>query len=347
MTEKAILITGAAGEVGHALVKHFSDNDTRRVVALDLNDNPGYSPSRVEYIKSNICDKAVFEALNKRYDFEEIFHLASILSTGGEKNPLLAQQVNIDGSLNVLNLAREQGLRLGRPTKVIFPSTIAIYGIKDLATKQAAGTVTESQFLEPITMYGINKLYVENLGRYFEKNFKFLERAENEHSVDFRGVRFPGILSSETVPTGGTSDFGPEMLHFAAQGKSYECFVEAGTTIPFMVMPDAVKALLKLAAAPKEKLSRQIYNVTAFSISAEEISREVKKYFPGFKMSYKPHARRLAICNSWPMDIDDRLARKDWGWAPDYSRERSFAEYLVPAVIKRYSSATDKQACNH
>ena len=338
MSEKAILITGAAGEVGHALVAHFAKKGGCRVVALDLAAEPGYSYPHVHYIKADIRDKAIFESIDSKFDVTEIFHLAAVLSTGGEKNPLLAHEVNVEGGLNVLNLARSQGIKRGSATKVIFPSTIAVYGISDLATKAKAGKVKETDYLTPITMYGVNKLYVENLGRYYERYFQYLTRAENEATVDFRGVRFPGLLSSETIPTGGTSDYGPEMLHSAAQGKNYECFVEAGTTIPFMVMPDAVRVLLELANAPKAKLTLPVYNVTAFAPSAEQIHTEILKHFPDFKVTYKPHPKRLAICNSWPSDTDDSKARADWGWKADYDFSKAFSEYLVPAVTQRYSA---------
>ncbi len=157
-------------------------------------------------------------------------------------------------------------------------------------------------------------------------------------SIDFRCIRFPGLISAVTIPTGGTSDYGPEMLHHAAQGLPYNCFVRPDTCLPFMVMPDAIKSLLDLEAAPRENLSQLVYNVTSFSLSAEEISEIAKKSFPQTQVTFNPHPSRQTIVDSWPADIDDLAARRDWGWQPDYDQNRAFDEYLIPAIKQRYTS---------
>lgn len=150
-------------------------------------------------------------------------------------------------------------------------------------------------------------------------------------------MRFPGLISAFTVPSGGTSDYGPEMLHAAAKGEPYACFVRPDSTIPFMAMPDGVKALLDLANADAANLTRTVYNVGAFSLSAEEFRQQVQVAFPDTAISFEPHAKRQAIIDSWPADVDDHAAREDWGWSPEYPVDRAFAEYLVPNIRQRYA----------
>jgi len=212
---------------------------------------------------------------------------------------------------------------------------VAVFGMPDLPTKQAAGAVEEDQYLSPITMYGCNKLYCEHLGRYYAHHYQQLG-ATKSLGVDFRCVRFPGLISAVTVPTGGTSDYAPEMLHAAAQGKPYACFVREDATIPFMAMPDAIKALLRLAQAPRENLSRLTYNVASFSHSALELAGMVKAAFPGAVITFKPSDARQRIVDSWPGGMDDRAARHDWDWSPDYDADRAFNDYLIPTIMRRY-----------
>jgi len=337
---KKILITGAAGELGHSLIDFFAESGDVEVVAVDLNELPPEHRAKcADFVKANITDVAQVNAIGEKHQFDQIFHLAAILSTGGERDPIRTHEVNVQGSLAILNLAKRQSELRKNPVTFIFPSTIAVYGIGTLAEKTAAGAITEEQFLNPITMYGINKLYVEHLGRYYSEHFKLLETGEGNTRIDFRCLRYPGIVSAETLPTGGTSDYGPEMLHAAAKGKPYECFVRADARLPFMVAPDAVRAIVGLAQAPASQLTRRVYNVSSFSVSAEEIRQEISRFFSDAKVTYKPSSARQRIVDSWPGDVNDALARKDWGWAPSFSRQRSFEEYLIPAVIRRYRAA--------
>jgi nucleoside-diphosphate-sugar epimerase len=185
-------------------------------------------------------------------------------------------------------------------------------------------------------MYGCNKLYCEHLGRYYTYHYRQLAADQNKHTIDFRCIRFPGLVSAITIPTGGTSDYGPEMLHHAAQGLPYACFVRPDTRLPFMVMPDAIKSLLMLEAAPQESLTQLVYNVTSFSPTAQEFYEIVMNAFPKAKITFSPHASRQAIVDSWPAEVDDSSARKDWGWSPDYDQKRAFEEYLIPAIKSRY-----------
>jgi nucleoside-diphosphate-sugar epimerase len=238
----------------------------------------------------------------------------------------------------MLEFAQKEGESHGRPVSFLYPSSIAAYGLPDAAAKSRAGKVREDDWAFPVTMYGCNKLYCEHLGRYYAEHYKMLAPESRAGRVDFRAVRFPGLISAVTVPSGGTSDYAPEMLHAAAEGKPYPCFVRPDTRIPFMAMPDGVEALLKLAAAPRESLTRCVYNVGAFSPSADEIRARVARAFPGAQITYQNDAKRQAIVDSWPADVDDSAARRDWDFAPRYAESQAFDEYLIPTIRKQYSA---------
>src|SRR5690606_1955910 len=185
-------------------------------------------------------------------------------------------------------------------------------------------------------MYGCNKLYCELLGDYYARHYKRLSAAPASGRVDFRGVRFPGLISAATVPSGGTSDYAPEMIHAAAKGEPYACFVRPDTRIPFMAMPDAVDALLALAAAPRASLSRTTNNLGAFNPSAAEVEALVREAFPSADISYQIDEKRQGIVDSWPEDVDDSAARRDWGFSPAYDLQRAFHDYLLPGIRERY-----------
>src|SRR5262249_4456995 len=242
-----------------------------------------------------------------------------------EFTPVTAHHVNVEGTLNLLEFAQRQGESHGRPVVFIYPSSIAAYGLPDLATKARVGRVREDDFTHPTTMYGCNKLYCEQLGHYYARHYKQLS-ADAIARVDFRCVRFPGLISAVTVPSGGTSDYAPEMIHAAANGEHYDCFVRPDTTIPFMAMPDGVDALLALAAAPREKLSRSAYNLTAFNPSAARIREVVLEAFPSATVGFQVDAKRQGIVDSWPADVDDSASRRDWGFAPHFDFDRAFGE---------------------
>jgi nucleoside-diphosphate-sugar epimerase len=200
-----------------------------------------------------------------------------------------------------------------------------------------ASPAVEDEWTYPTTMYGCNKLYCEHLGRYYSTYYRQLAAdCGGRETVDFRAIRFPGLISAETVPTGGTSDYGPEMLHAAASGEEYNCFVRPETTIPFMVMPDAVKSLVMLEAAPRNRLSQYVYNVTSFSLSAQEIHDIVMGAFPGAKIHFTVDDCRQKIVDTWPERLNDTAARRDWDWEPSYDCLRAFNEYLIPAIRDRY-----------
>ena len=335
MRKKVILVTGAAGEIGTALIEQLLKQGVTDILSLDIRPLPEPLQSKVIHTIGDICDRALLERLVSEYEIDVIYHLAALLSTRAEFTPEAAHRVNVEGTLGLLQIASDQSDWRGKPVLFIFPSSVAIYGLPDLSTKAQFPRLREWEWNYPRTMYGSNKLYCEMLGVYYSKYYRQLA-VERPVMVDFRSVRFPGLISAFTVPSGGTSDYGPEMLHAAAQGKPYACFVRADTRIPFMAMPDAITALLKLAAAPLEKLTRRVYNVTSFSLSAAEFRDWVLEAFPKAEITFAPDLRRQAIVDSWPEDMNDNDARRDWGWQPEYNLERSFREYLVPNITRRY-----------
>ncbi len=338
MRKEVVLITGANGEIGHSLITKLGCKENINIVGLDVSPiDESLKPICGKFIQGDILDSILLGRLVGEFEIRTIYHLASILSTKAEYNPETAHKVNVEGTLNLLRLAVEQSQWQGKPVKFIYPSSIAAYGLPSLEVKQNARKLKEDEWCFPTTMYGCNKLYCEHLGRYYESFYRQLAADRDKNTIDFRSIRFPGLISADTIPTGGTSDYGPEMLHHAAQGHPYECFVRPDTRLPFMVMPDAIKALLCLEFASCEKLTKFVYNVTSFSPTAQEIYDLVKIAFPNAQIEFKPHLNRQAIVDTWPADIDDNAARQDWGWLPDYDQSRAFNEYLIPAIKRRYA----------
>jgi len=332
-----IFITGANGEIGHGLITQLTESGGRQIVTLDLAplDAPLRPMVQREFIGS-ILDAGLLERILSEFEVDLIFHLAALLSTRSEFTPIRAHDVNVQGTLVLLEFAQKEAESHGRPVTFLYPSSIAAYGLPGVATKRSAGRVSEDEYNHPTTMYGANKLYCEMLGNYYARHYKQLAAEPLSGKVDFRCVRFPGLISAMTVPSGGTSDYAPEMVHAAARGESYACFVRPDTQIPFMAMPDGVEALLRLARAPKAALTRTAYNVTAFNPSAEEIRDVVLREFPNASITFEVDAKRQGIVDSWPADVDDSAARRDWGFLPEYDFHRGFSEYLIPTIRKHY-----------
>ena len=333
-----VLITGAGGEIGHGLIAHLAQEGRQPVITLDVNPlEPALARMVQREVTGSIMDKSLLERVLSEFEVETVYHLAALLSTRSEFTPVTAHQVNVEGTLNLLEFAQHEAESHGRPVTFLYPSSIAAYGLPDLDTKRRAGKVKEDDFNTPSTMYGANKLYCEQLGRYYAKFYKQLAAESQSGRVDFRGVRFPGLISALTVPSGGTSDYAPEMIHAAAKGEAYACFVRPDTRIPFMAMPDGIEALLRLAGAPRAKLTRTAYNLAAFNPSAEDVRTEVVRAFPGADITWENDVKRQGIVDSWPEDVDDTAARHDWGFAPAYDFERAFRDYLIPEIRQRYA----------
>ncbi len=334
MRKPVVLITGAGGEIGHSLVTRLAGSGS--VITLDVSLlDATLAPLVTREFTGSITDTSLLDRVLAEFEVDRVFHLAALLSTRSEFTPVTAHHVNVEGTLNLLEFAQRQGESHGRPVTFIYPSSIAAYGLPSLAAKAGAGPVTEDEYAHPTTMYGCNKLYCEQLGHYYARHYKQLS-ADAIARVDFRCVRFPGLISAMTAPSGGTSDYASEMIHAAAKGDAYDCFVRPDTTIPFMAMPDGVDALLALAAAPRDRLTRSAYNLMAFNPSAAEIRSVVVAAFPSAAIGYKVDAKRQGIVDSWPAAVDDAAARRDWGFRPHYDFDRAFREYLIPTIRQRY-----------
>jgi nucleoside-diphosphate-sugar epimerase len=337
MRKPVVFMTGAGGEIGHGLITKLAASGRDSIVTLDLNPlEPALARLVQREFTGSINDARLLDRILSEFEIDTIYHLAALLSTRSELVPMMAHQVNVEGTLNLLEFAQREAESHGRTVLFLYPSSIAAYGLPDLETKTRAGRVREDEYNTPSTMYGCNKLYCEQLGRYYARFYKQLAAEPRSGRVDFRCVRFPGLISAATVPSGGTSDYAPEMIHAAAKGEPYACFVRPDTKIPFMAMPDGVDALLQLASSPRERLTRTAYNVAAFNPSAEEIAAEVTAAFPGAHITWRNDVKRQGIVDSWPEAVDDAAARADWGFAPRYGFESAFREYLIPAIKARY-----------
>lgn len=296
-----ILVTGATGQIGSELTfelrkKYGNDN----VVAAGHKKKP--SEKLLEsgpFVYLDVTDKESIEKVVKEYDIDTIYHLAAVLSAVGEEKPQLAWHVNMDGLYNVLEVAREREL-----VRVFWPSSIAVFGPEAPKINTPQNTV-----LIPRTIYGVTKVAGELLCNYYFTRF----------GLDIRSVRYPGIISSETLPGGGTTDYAVEIFYEAIKHKRYICFVREDTVLPMMYMPDCLRAALDLMDADPAKITcRTSYNVNAMSFSAGDLADEIKKHIPDFTCEFKPDFRQK-IADSWPMSINDGLARRDWGWKPAYN----------------------------
>ena len=313
-----ILLTGAGGQVGTDLIPLLLSLG-HEVTGFDLASPPeGAEPPEgtakpagkgAAWIRGDVTVPEEVNGAVKTSRAESIWHLAAILSATGEKIPFRAWRVNMDGTRNVLEAARLFGAK-----QVVFTSTIAAFG------PGLDDPVGNDVSMRPTTMYGLTKVAGELLGEWYATKF----------GLDFRGVRFPGLISL-VEPGGGTSDYVNWMYFDGVRKGSYEAFVTAETRIPLMYMPDALRALVELATAPKAKLTRSIYNIAAMSPRADEIAAAVKRRVPSVKITFKSDPVRQAIVDSWPRALDDSVARKDWGWAARYDLD-AMSDELVAAV---------------
>lgn len=319
MQDKTVFITGANGEMGQLLLPELK-KIYKNIISLDISElDKNIKDIPNKFIKGSITDE---ELINKIFEEEKIdivIHLAALLSTASEKNPQLAYDINFNGTKNLLDKA------LDLKCLFFFPSSIAVYSIPSLEIKESV-QIREEDYVSPSTLYGISKVYGEMLGKYYEAK-----------GLDFRSIRFPGLISATSVPSGGTSDFGPEMLHAFATRKSYECFVREDTSLCFMTMPDAVNSITKLIQAPKELLKSNVYNVSAFTMTAKEFEEEAKKYFGENEVNYKIDNLRQNIVDHWPKILNDQKARNDWGWEIKYNKQAAFDQYLIPAIKEKYN----------
>ncbi|MGQ9565362.1 MAG: L-threonine 3-dehydrogenase [Candidatus Bathyarchaeales archaeon] len=317
-TKKRILVTGATGQIGSELTlelrKKYGKNN---VVAAGHKRKPSEKLAEsgpFEFVDTT--NKEDIVAMVKKYDIDTIYHLAAVLSATGEENPQLAWHVNIDGLYNVLETAREQ-----RIARVFWPSSIAVFG-----PEAPRVNTPQNAVLIPQTMYGVTKVAGELLCNYYFTRF----------GLDVRSVRYPGIISNETLPGGGTTDYAVEIFYEAIKKGRYTCFVREDTVLPMMYMPDCIKATIDLMEADPAKIKhRTSYNVTAMSFSVSELVAEIKKHIPDFLCAYQPDFRQK-IADSWPMSLDDSAARKEWGWKPKYDLA-AMTKDMIEKLSKRFA----------
>jgi len=322
------LVTGAGGEMGHLLLPALADRGYE-VVAVDLQPLPPSLASRCAVaVQASITDAERMGDLLAQHQPQVVYHLAALLSRQAEQDPERAHAVNVEATLTLYRLVRAEAARREADVRVLFPSSIAVYGLPGLRKKAKAGAVREHEWTLPSGMYGCNKLYCEMVGAYWTTR---AERA-GAPGLDFRALRFPGLISAQTIPTGGTSDYAPEMIHAAAAGREYVCFVREDTRLPFMTMPDAVEAFLTLAEAPKTGLTARVYNIKAFSPTAGELEQALRVRFPRFSVRFEPDPVRQALADTWPGDVEDARARADWGFSPRHGLADALDRYLLPAL---------------
>ncbi|MGL6267998.1 MAG: NAD-dependent epimerase/dehydratase family protein [Chitinophagaceae bacterium] len=299
MIKEKILVIGASGQIGveltMALRKIYGNAN---VIASDLREQNALLEGTGPYVSLDVMNKEMLHVQVIRQNITQIYLLAAILSATGEKNPNLAWNLNMQGLLNVLDIAREEKLH-----KVYWPSSIAVFGPTSPRINCPQQTI-----IEPITVYGISKYAGEFWCNYFNQRY----------GVDVRSLRYPGLISYKSEPGGGTTDYAVEIFHEALEEKKYESFLKRDTYLPMMYMPDAIRATLELMEAPVAKIKvRTSYNLSSMSFSPEEIAAEIKKHIPDFEMSYKSDYRQT-IADSWPQSIDDSVARADWGWKHEF-----------------------------
>ena len=313
----------------HAASPHPGRRSSRSTSARST---PSLAPLVAREFTGSITDASLLDRILAEFEVDRVFHLAALLSTRSEFTPVTAHHVNVEGTLNLLEFAQQQGESHGRPVVFIYPSSIAAYGLPDLETKARAGrghARTTSRIRRRCT--GATSCIASSSAATTRGTTSSC-RPTRMPRVDFRCVRFPGLISAMTMPSGGTSDYAPEMIHAAAKGEPYACFVRPDTTIPFMAMPDGVDALLTLAAAPRERLTRTAYNVDGVQpVGRPRSATSVVAAFPRRAITYKIDAKRQGIVDSWPADVDDSAARADWGFAPVRFRARVH-EYLIPTI---------------
>jgi len=314
---KKILVTGSVGQIGSELTIELRNiYGADNVIAGGRKTKPSdklLNSGPFEYF--DVADKESLLNVVKKHKVDTIINMAAILSATGEEKPNLAWDVNMNGLYNVLEIAREFDM-----TQVLIPSSIAVFG-----PQTPKNNTPQETILKPTTMYGVTKVAGELLADYYVKRF----------NLDVRGLRYPGIISSETLPGGGTTDYAVEIYYEAIKHKHYTCFVNESTELPMMYMPDCIKSTIDLMRADFSKLKHHSdFNVSGMSFSVKELADSIKKYIPDFKIEYKPDFRQ-DIADSWPNSIDDSAAREEWGWKPSYDLDtmtKDMIEKLTPRL---------------
>ena len=310
MANERILVIGASGQIGVELTLALRGvYGNNQVVAADLREMNPLLEGTGPYVSLDVMNKEMLHVQVIRQNITQIYLLAAILSATGEKNPALAWSLNMQGLLNVLEIAREEKIQ-----KVYWPSSIAVFG--PTSPKQQCPQHT---IIEPTTVYGISKYAGEFWCSYYHQRF----------GIDVRSLRYPGLISYKSAPGGGTTDYAVDIYHQALNKGQYTCFLRSDTQLPMMYMPDAIRATMELMEAPADRIKvRTSYNLSAMSFSPEEIADSIRAHLPAFKMDCKPDFRQ-AIADSWPQSIDDSPARADWGWKEEFNLASMTADMLM------------------
>jgi threonine 3-dehydrogenase len=318
MRTECILVIGANGQIGSVLVEYLREiYGTDQVIASDIRQ-PEVTTGRFE--KLDATDANAVAAIVAKYRVTQIYHLAAILSAKGEQEPLKTWHINMQTYFNVLEAARANGV-----SKIFYPSSIAVFG------DQVDDKAEQWSYLDPATVYGISKTAGENWSNYYFKRY----------GMDIRSLRYPGIIGYQSMPGGGTTDYAVDIYHKAVKGEVFECFLSEDTKLPMIYISDAMDATVRLMEAPKEKVTvRTGYNLAGMSFSPKEIVASIQKIIPEFKIVYNPDFRQ-EIADSWPKEIDDSTARKDWGWRPAYSLDK-MTEEMITELRKKYQSVKNE-----
>jgi len=319
---KRILVIGANGQIGCELVDALArEYGAQNVIASDIAAHSQYAAAH--YLQLDVLDADRLAGIVAQYDITDVYQLAALLSATGEQAPLKAWTLNMDGLLNILELARLRG-EAGKPLQVFWPSSIAAFGPNTPRVNTPQMTI-----MDPTTIYGISKLAGERLCEYYYTRY----------GVDVRSIRYPGIVSFRSPPGGGTTDYAIAIFHAALRGVAYDCFLAADTALPMIYMPDAIRATIRLMQAPAEKITiRSSYNVAGISFNPGQIAAEIQRHHPGFVVNYAPDYRQ-AIADTWPHSLDEASSRADWQCRADYGLAQMVADMLNNIVIENQNRA--------
>lgn len=319
MASEKILVTGALGQLGTELSFQLGEVfGFQNVILSDIREPDPELFTGFRFETLNVLDQNSLANIVKKHKISQVYHLAAVLSANAERNPLKSWQINLEGSLNVLEIGRIFSL-----DKVYIPSSIAAFGPHTPKDSPSQYTV-----MDPNTVYGISKLSAELWGQYYF----------NRYQLDVRSLRYPGIISYKTLPGGGTTDYAIDIFHQALENESYTCFLNADTFLPMVYMPDAIRATLQLMDAPVADIQvRTSYNLGSMSFSPAQLAQSIQQFVPNFKISYAPDFRQ-EIADSWPKSIDDVAARQDWGWQPKYDIQAMSQDMLEQLKMQKVST---------
>ena len=326
---ETILITGSNGEIGSQLLSSVKKNNAK-IIAFDIN-KPITSYKNILYIKDTIVNEKIIKKLFNNFAITQVYHFAALLSQSAIKNPQLAKQVNEEGSRLIIDSAFDSGIKNGNFVRFFFPSSIAVYGPRKLIKAK------EADIIQPTTIYGKNKLVIEQYGaEKHEQSYKL------NSGIDFRSIRFPGIISPYTIPNGGTTDFAPQMLHAAAtflsknNKENYECKIDKSTKLPFIGIHKAVESIIQLMSVDDIQSKLRTFNIEEVSLTPNDIIRILQKEFPKFNISYNIEEKLQSVADTWPDSLNCEKAKKEWSFSNKHDKKSFFMEYLIPTVKKYY-----------